>query len=52
MDSIWSMPLTNIHPQDTLQILVENQGRMGHGGQNNVDFKGKYTLHLHSVNIN
>ena len=40
MDAIWSMPLSKVFPGDKLQILVENQGRIGFGG-GNVDFKGK-----------
>ena len=39
MDAIWSMPLSKVNPGDILQILVENQGRIGYGG-GNVDFKG------------
>ena len=38
-DAIWSMPLSKVYPGDKLQILVENQGRIGYGG-GNVDFKG------------
>ena len=39
MDAIWSMPLSKVYPGDLLQILVENQGRIGYGGAN-IDFKG------------
>ena len=39
MDAIWSMPLSKVFPGDELQILVENQGRIGYG-TGNVDFKG------------
>ena len=39
MDAIWSMPLSKVYPGDILQILVENQGRIGYGGAN-IDFKG------------
>lgn len=40
-DAIWSIPLSNVQPEDILQILVENQGRIGYG-HGNVDFKGKH----------
>ena len=43
MDAIWSMPLSKVFPGDKLQVLVENQGRIGYGG-GNVDFKGKINL--------
>ena len=43
MDAIWSMPLSKVFPGDKLQILVENQGRIGFGG-GNVDFKGNINL--------
>ena len=43
MDAIWSMPLSKVLPGDKLQVLVENQGRIGYGG-GNVDFKGKINL--------
>ena len=38
-EAIWSLPLSRLYPGDILQILVENQGRVGYGGEN-IDFKG------------
>ena len=43
MDAIWSMPLSKVYPGDILQILVENQGRIGYEGAN-IDFKGTCNL--------
>ena len=43
MDAIWSMPLSKVLPGDKLQVLVENQGRIGYG-VGNVDFKGNINL--------
>ena len=45
---MWSLPLSNLYPGDILQILVENQGRIGYGSAN-VDFKG--TIFYIQVNI-
>ena len=47
LDAIWSLPLDNVYPGDTLQILVENQGRIGFA-EGNVDFKG-YLISMMSI---
>ena len=38
-EGIWNIPLSKLYLGDILQILVENQGRIGYGN-GNVDFKG------------
>ena len=38
-EGIWNIPLSKLYPGDILQLLLENQGRIGYGN-GNVDFKG------------